>query len=89
MRKTIDITKSPSQEQIEMLTKAAKLPIHEEAESPEFSEIELMFKRIAGEGTYFVAHKALSIFSKARCPQNNAFTLRPFLKADLISSKLS
>ena len=50
MRKTIDITKSPSQEQIEMLTKAAKLPIHEEAEYPEFSEIELLqFKRISGE----------------------------------------
>jgi uncharacterized protein (DUF4415 family) len=50
MRKTIDITKSPSQEQIEMLTKAAKLPIHAEAEYPEFSEIELLqFKRISSE----------------------------------------
>ena len=50
MRKTIDITKSPSQEQIEMLTKAANFPIHEEAEYPEFSEIELLqFKRISGE----------------------------------------
>ena len=50
MRKTIDITKSPSQEQIEMLTKAAKLPIHEEAEYPEFSEMELLqFKRISSE----------------------------------------
>ena len=50
MRKTIDITKSPSQEQIEMLTKAANLPIHEEAEYPEFSEIELLqFKRISSE----------------------------------------
>jgi uncharacterized protein (DUF4415 family) len=50
MRKTIDITKSPSQEQIEMLTKAAKLPIHAESEYPEFSEMELLqFKRISGE----------------------------------------
>ena len=50
MRKTIDITRDPSQEQIEMLTKAAKLPIHEEAEYPEFSEIELLqFKRISDE----------------------------------------
>jgi len=49
MRKNIDISKSPSQEQIEMLTKAAKLPIHEEAEYPEFSETELLqFKRISG-----------------------------------------
>jgi len=50
MRKTIDVTKSPSPEQIEMLTKAVKLPIHKEAEYPEFSEIELLqFKRISGE----------------------------------------
>ena len=50
MRKTIDITKSPSQEQIEMLEKAAELPVHAEAEYPEFSEIELLqFKRISGE----------------------------------------
>ena len=50
MRKTIDITKNPSQEQIEMLMKAAKLPIHAEAEYPEFSEIELLqFKRISSE----------------------------------------
>jgi uncharacterized protein (DUF4415 family) len=50
MRKIIDITKSPSQEQIEMLAKAARLPIHAEAEYPEFSEIELQqFKRISGE----------------------------------------
>jgi uncharacterized protein (DUF4415 family) len=50
MQKTIDINKSPSQEQIKMLTKAAELPIHAEAEYPEFSEAELMqFKRISGE----------------------------------------
>ena len=50
MRKTIDITRNPSQEQIEMLAKAAKLPIHEEAEYPEFSETELLqFKRISCE----------------------------------------
>jgi len=50
MRKTIDIIRNPSQKQIEMLTKAAKLSIHEEAEYPEFSEIELLqFKRISSE----------------------------------------
>jgi len=50
MQKTIDITKRPSQEQIEMLNRAAKLPIHAEAEYPEFSEIELLqFKRISDE----------------------------------------
>ena len=50
MRKTIDITKNPSREQIEMLTKAANLPIHAEAEYPEFSETELLqFKRISSE----------------------------------------
>jgi len=50
MRKTIDISKGPSQEQIEMLAKAAKIPIHDEAEYPEFSEIELQqFKKISGE----------------------------------------
>jgi len=50
MRKTIDVTKSPSREQIEMLAKAAKLPIHEEAEYPEFSETELLqFRRISSE----------------------------------------
>ena len=48
MRKTIDVTKKPSQEQIEMLLTAAKLPIHAKSEYPEFSEIELMqFKRIS------------------------------------------
>ena len=38
MRKTINVTKKPSQEQIEMLLKAAKLPIHTESEYHEFSE---------------------------------------------------
>ena len=48
MRKTIDETKKPSQEQIEMLLKAEKLPINAQSEYPEFSEIELMqFKRIS------------------------------------------
>ena len=32
MRKTIDVTKKPTQEQIEMLAKAAKLPIHAQSE---------------------------------------------------------
>ena len=50
MQKNIDISKGPSQEQIEMLAKAAKISIHDEAESPEFSEIELQqFKKISGE----------------------------------------
>ena len=48
MRKTIDVTKKPSQDQIEMLTNAEKLPIHTESEYPEFSVTELLqFKRIA------------------------------------------
>ena len=48
MRKTIDVKKMPSQAQIEMLTKAAKLPIHAESEYPEFLETELLqFKRIS------------------------------------------
>ena len=48
MRKTIDVTKKPSKEQIEMLTKAAKLPIPAESAYPEFSETELLqFKRIS------------------------------------------
>ena len=48
MRKTIDVTKMPSQEQIEMLAKAERLPIPAESEYPEFSEAELLqFKRIA------------------------------------------
>jgi len=48
MRKTIDVTKKASQEQIEMLLTAAKLPIHAESEYPEFSETELLqFKRIS------------------------------------------
>ena len=48
MRKVIDVTKKPSREQIEILTKAAMLPIHAESEYPEFSEAELIqFKRIS------------------------------------------
>ena len=48
MRKTIDVTKRPSQEQIEMLANAAKLPINAESEYPEFSESELLqFRRIS------------------------------------------
>jgi len=48
MRKTIDVTKKPSQEQIEMLMSAAKLPIYAESEYPEFSEAELQqFKKIS------------------------------------------
>ena len=63
MRKAIDITRNPSQEQIEMLTKAAKLPIHEEAEYPEFSEIELLqFKGISGERRVCEAVRRLTVF---------------------------
>lgn len=47
MRKTIDITKPPTQEQLDMLNKAAALPIPADAEYPEFSAEELkQFKRI-------------------------------------------
>ena len=41
MRKTIDITKPPTQEQLDMLNKAAALPIPADAEYPEFSAEEL------------------------------------------------
>lgn len=48
MRKTIDITQHPTQEQIDMLNKAAALPIPADAEYPEFSAEELkQFKRIS------------------------------------------
>ena len=48
MRKTIDITKPPTQEQLDMLNKAAALPIPADAEYPEFSAEELkQFRRIA------------------------------------------
>jgi len=50
MLKNIDVTKDPSREQIEMLSKAAILPVHADAEYPEFSEAELLqFKRISDE----------------------------------------
>jgi len=50
MQKNIDVTKKPSQEQIEMLSKASNFPIKEDAEYPEFSENELMqFKKISDE----------------------------------------
>ena len=50
MLKNIDVSKNPSQEQIEMLSKATTLPVHADAEYPEFSEAELLqFKRISGE----------------------------------------
>ena len=50
MRRIIDVTKSPSKDQIEMLRKAQKLPLHKEAEYPEFSETELLlFKKISTE----------------------------------------
>ena len=48
MRKTIDVTKKPSRAQIELLTKAAVLPIHAESEYPEFTVAELrQFRRIS------------------------------------------
>ena len=48
MRRTIDVTRKAPQEQIEMLAKAAMLPIYAESDCPEFSEIELQqFKRIS------------------------------------------
>ena len=50
MRKTIniDVTKPPTKKQIDMLNKAAALPVPADAEYPEFSAEELkQFKRIA------------------------------------------
>lgn len=48
MQKNIDITKKPTTEQMEMLSRAAKLPIPEDAEYPEFSKSELQqFKKIS------------------------------------------
>ena len=41
MRKTIDVTQAPTPEQIAMLTEAAKLPIPDDDEYPEFTEAEL------------------------------------------------
>jgi uncharacterized protein (DUF4415 family) len=50
MRKKIDVTKNPSPKQLEMLSKAEKLPVYVDDEYPEFSEIELLqFKRISNE----------------------------------------
>ncbi|MDR0948746.1 MAG: BrnA antitoxin family protein [Lachnospiraceae bacterium] len=50
MRKNIDITKEPTQEQITMLTKAMELPVSAEAEYPEFSEADLkQFREISDE----------------------------------------
>lgn len=49
-RVNIDVTKSPTPEQMEMLMSAAQLPIPEDAEYPEFSDEELMeFKRVSHE----------------------------------------
>ena len=46
----IDVTQKPSSEQIEMLNKAAVLSIPDDAEYPEFSEIELLqFEKISNE----------------------------------------
>lgn len=43
----IDVTESPTPEQMEMLMSAAQLPIPEDAEYPEFSEEELKeFKKV-------------------------------------------
>lgn len=48
MRKNIDITKAPTPEQLEMLTRAETLPIPADSEYPEFTEAELLqFKRIS------------------------------------------
>ncbi len=47
-RKNIDITKKPSSEQLEMLKKAANMPIIYDYDSPELSTEELQeFKRIS------------------------------------------
>lgn len=48
MQKRIDITKGPSAEQIEMLRRAASLPIPVDSEYPEFSDEDLrQFKQIS------------------------------------------
>lgn len=48
MRKEIDVNKSPSPEQIEMMKTAASLPVGKDDEYPEFSEDELkQFKKIS------------------------------------------
>lgn len=50
MLKNIDVTKSPSPEQVAMLEKAAKLTLSANDEYPEFSEADLLqFKRISTE----------------------------------------
>lgn len=50
MLKNIDVTKSPSPEQVAMLEKAAKLTLAANDEYPEFSEADLLqFKRISTE----------------------------------------
>lgn len=50
MLKNIDVTQSPTPEQMEMLANAASSPVSEDDEYPEFSEEELrQFKRIASE----------------------------------------
>ena len=50
MRKNIDITKSPTQEQVAMLNQAMDIPVLADDEYPEFSETELrQFKRASGE----------------------------------------
>ena len=48
MQKNINISASPTEEQIEMLMDASKLDIPDDSEYPEFSEEELMeFKKIS------------------------------------------
>jgi uncharacterized protein (DUF4415 family) len=48
MRKKIDITQKPTNEQIEMLKKAENIPVSENDDYPEFSEEELrQFKKIS------------------------------------------
>lgn len=48
VRKDIDITQKPTSEQMEMLKKAEELPIPDDAEYPEFTEVELLqFQRIS------------------------------------------
>lgn len=50
MRKSIDVTKGPSQEQLAMLERAAAMPVPADAEYPEFSEEELLqFTKISDE----------------------------------------
>lgn len=48
MQTKIDVTRKPTEQQIEMLNLAAKMPLPDDSEYPEFSEAELLkFRKIS------------------------------------------